>query len=291
MTTKKLGVTGATGHLGAHVIDLLLEKVPAAQIVALVRDTAKAAAFAAKGVEVRRADYNDDVATWEKSLAGVGALLLISSSEVGKRVPQHATVVDAAKRAGVAHLAYTSILHADSSRLMLAGEHKATEEIVRAAGIPFTLLRNGWYNENYTETLAPALEHGVILGSAGNGKIAGAARRDYAAAAVAVLLEGPSAHANKTYELAGDTTFTRADVAEAAARQSGKPVAYKDLPSAEFEKALEGIGLPAIFARVYADCDDGVARGELENTSGDLHRLIGRSTTPLEVSVSAALRS
>jgi NAD(P)H dehydrogenase (quinone) len=293
--TTTFGVTGATGKLGAHAIDLLLLEggVPATSVVAFVRNASSdiAKGFAARGVVVREANYDDGVEKWEKALAGIDRLLLISSSEVGKRLPQHEAVVKAAKRAGVEQLAYTSILHASTSRMMLAGEHKATEEVIRVSGIPsWTLLRNGWYTENFTESLASAVEHGVIVGSTGDGKIAAAARRDFAAAAVAVL-RNPALHKNKTYELAGDQTFTKGELAAEVGRQIGRPVEYKDLPASDFAKALESFGLPEPFAKILADCDEGVRRGELEEPGGDLHRLIGRATTPLNESIRAALPS
>ncbi len=281
-------VTAATGTLGRHVVAQLLEKVPAKDIAIAVRAPHKAADLAAKGVQVRQADYSKPE-TLGPALDGVDTVLLISSSEVGQRARQHQAVVDAAKKAGVRRLAYTSILHADTSGLALAAEHKATEEAIRASGLPFVFLRNGWYTENYTENLAPALAHGAIIGSSGEGRIAAAARADYAAAAVAVLTgEG---HENKVYELAGDTAFTATELAAEVSRQSGKRVIYKDLPQADYAGALIGVGVPAPFAEILADSDAGAARGELNDSSGDLRRLIGRPTTPLAQSVAAALEA
>ncbi|MFP2957410.1 SDR family oxidoreductase [Myxococcus sp. 1LA] len=280
-------VTGATGKLGRLVVAGLLEKVPAKDIAVAVRDPSKAADIAAKGVQVRQADYSKPQ-TLGPALAGVDTLLLISSSEVGQRAAQHQAVVDAAKKAGVRRIAYTSILHADTSGLALATEHKATEALIRASGIPFTFLRNGWYTENYTENLAPALEHGAIIGCSGAGRVAAATRADYAAAAVAVVTG--SGHDNKVYELAGDTAFTAAELAAEVSRQAGKNVAYKDLPQADYAGALVGVGVPAPFAEVLADSDAGAARGELNDSSGDLKRLIGRPTTPLADAVVVAVK-
>jgi len=281
-------VTGATGKLGRHVIAGLLKKVPAAGIVAAVRDTAKAADLAALGVHVRHADYGD-AASLDSAFKGAKSLLLISSSAIGQRVPQHAAVIAAAKRANVEQLAYTSILHADTSGMALASEHQATEAAIRAAGIPFVFLRNGWYLENYTENLQPALAHGVILGSAGDGRIAAAARADYAAAAVAVLTG--SGHAGKVYELAGDKAFTMTDLAAEVARLSGKKVVYQNLPAAEYEAALTGFGMPAPVARFLADADLGVSRGCLDDSGGQLSKLMGRATTPLAVVLDSAIRN
>ena len=203
---------------------------------------------------------------------------MISSSELGKRASQHEAVIDAAKGAKVSLLAYTSILGGDSNKMKLAAEHQATEALVRRSGLPFTFLRNGWYIENYTEHLAPALEHGVMAGSAGNGRIAAATRPDYAAAAAAVLAgEG---HANSVYELAGDTSFTMPELAAEVSRVSGKKVAYKDLSVADYTAMLVGLGLPEFAASVVADADFGVTRGELNDASHTLSQLIGRPTTP-----------
>ena len=279
-------VTGATGQLGRLVVEQLLERVPAAQIVAVVRDAKKAEAFAQKGVQVREADYARPESL-AAAFAGAEKVLLISSSEVGHRVPQHKAVTDAARAAGVTLLAYTSILNADRSMLSLASEHKDTEAYIRTCGLPFTLLRNGWYTENHTGSLGAAIEHGAILGAAKDGRFATASRADYAAAAVAVLTgEG---HENKVYELGGDESYTLAELAVVVAQQANKPVFYKDLPETEYAKALVGFGLPEGLANAIADADAGASRGELDTKSHDLSLLIGRPTTPMPQTVAGAL--
>ena len=280
-------VTGATGKLGRLVIDGLLKKVPAREIIAVVRNPEKAKDLAARGVEVRRADYSKPE-TLTAAFAGAEKVLLVSSSEVGQRAPQHAAVVDAAKRAGVRLLAYTSVLRAETSKLALAAEHKATEAVIRASGVPYVFLRNGWYIENYTENLAPALQHGAIAGSADAGRIAAATRADYAEAAVAVLTG--AGHENKVYELAGDPPFTMAELAAEISRKVGKPIVYKDLPPAQYKTVLTDAGLPGPYADLLVDSDLGVAKGELDDSTGELRRLIGRPTTPLSDAVAAALR-
>jgi NAD(P)H dehydrogenase (quinone) len=278
-------ITGATGNLGQHVIANLLKSVPAANIIAAVRNPAKAAGLAAKGVQVRQADYNDG-ASLDVAFKGATKILLISSSEVGQRAQQHQNVIDAAKRAGVSLLAYTSVLRADTSPLGLAAEHVITEAAIRASGLPYTFLRNGWYLENHTEHLAPVLEHGVVLGAAQNGRFSSAARADYAAAAAAVLVaDQPQA----IYELAGDHGFTLAEYAAEVARQSGKAIVYKDLPQADFKAALVSVGVPEGFADLLADSDAGAAKGALEDHGKQLSALIGRPTTTLLDAVKAAL--
>ncbi|MGF6115527.1 NAD(P)H dehydrogenase (quinone) [Janthinobacterium lividum] len=278
-------ITGATGNLGQHVIASLLTSVPAANIIAAVRNPAKAAGLVAQGVQVRQADYNDG-ASLDAAFKGATKILLISSSEVGQRAQQHQNVIDAAKRAGVALLAYTSVLRADTSPLGLAAEHVITEAAIRASGLPYSFLRNGWYLENHTEHLVPVLEHGVVLGAAQNGRFSSAARLDYAAAAAAVLTaEQPQA----IYELAGDEGFTLTEYAAEVARQSGKAIAYKDMPQADFKAALVSVGVPEGFADLLADSDAGAAKGGLEDNGKQLSALIGRPTTSLFDAVKAAL--
>ena len=278
-------ITGATGKLGQHVIASLLTSVPAASIIAAVRNPAKAANLLALGVQVRQADYNDG-ASLDAAFKGATKILLISSSEVGQRAQQHQNVIDAARRAGVALLAYTSVLRADTSPLGLAAEHVITEAAIRASGLPYTFLRNGWYLENHTEHLAPVLEHGVVLGAAQHGRFSSAARADYAAAAAAVLTaDKPQA----IYELAGDQGFTLAEYVAEVARQSGKAIVYKDLPQADFKAALVSVGVPEGFADLLADSDAGAARGGLEDHGKQLSALIGRPTTRLLDAVKAAL--
>ena len=281
-------VTGATGQLGRLVIAALLKKVPAAEIIAAVRSPEKAKDLAALGVQVREADYGKP-ATLDKAFAGADKLLLISSSEVGQRASQHKAVIAAAGRAGVKLVAYTSILHADTSPLGLAEEHRATEAMLQDSGLPFVLLRNGWYTENYAVSIPAALAHGAILGSVGKGRISSAARIDYAeAAAVVLTTEG---QAGKVYELAGDDSYTLADLAAEVTRQSGKAVVYKDLPQADYKAALLGFGLPEPIAELLSDSDASAAKGGLFDDAGVLGKLIGRRTTPLATVVKDAIQA
>jgi NAD(P)H dehydrogenase (quinone) len=281
-----IAITGATGQLGRLVIQNLLNTVPASQIVAAVRSPEKAADLAALGVQVRQADYAQP-ATLDAAFQGVDKLLLISSSEVGQRAPQHAAVIAAAQKAGVKLLAYTSLLRADSSPLGLAAEHKETEAMLRASGLPHVLLRNGWYTENYTGSVPAALQYDAVMGSAKDGRIASAARADYAAAAAAVLTK--EGQAGQVYELAGDNAYTLAELAAEIAKQSGKPVVYNDLPEADYKAALVQVGLPEGFAALLADSDVGASKGALFDDSHQLSQLIGRPTTPLAEVVKTAL--
>lgn len=283
--TIMIAVTGATGQLGRIVIAKLKAKVPASDIVALARDTAKAADL---GVAVRQADYAKPE-TLTAALAGVDTLLLISGSEVGKRATQHKNIIEAAKAAGVTKVVYTSLLRADTSPLSLAPEHVASETDLKASGLDYTILRNGWYTENYATSITGAPAHGVIIGAAGAGRISSATREDYAAAAVAVLTS--AGHSGKTYELAGDVGYTLADLAAEVGRQTGKPVAYNNLPEADYAKALTGFGLPEFLAGAIASWDAATEKGALEGKDKTLSQLIGRPTTPLATAVEAILKA
>lgn len=279
-------VTGATGKLGHLVINELLKKVPAAQIVAAVRSIEKASDLAKLGVQVREADYSKP-ATLAAAFAGAEKVLLISSSELDQRIAQHQAVIDAAVAANVKRIAYTSLLRADTSKLSLATEHLATENAIRRSGLPFVLLRNGWYLENHTEALKPALQHGVILGAAGDGRFSSAARADYATAAAVVLTA--QGHENKVYELGGDQSYSLSELAAEASNVAQTPVAYRNLSPKEYEAALVGFGLPAPIAAMLADSDAGAADGELETKARDLHDLLGRPTTTLASAISHAI--
>ncbi|WP_313086542.1 SDR family oxidoreductase [Atlantibacter hermannii] len=281
-----IAVTGATGHLGQLVINELLTTHNAQDIVAIVRNPAKAQALVQKGVQVREADYGNSAAL-AQALQGVEKLLLISSSEVGQRAPQHRNIINAAKSAGVQLIAYTSLLHADTSPLGLRAEHIETENDLAQSGIPFVLLRNGWYSENYLASVPAALEHGAFIGSAGDGKIASASRQDYAAAAAKVL--SLDNQAGKVYELAGDEAWTLTELAEKLSALTGKNVVYQNLSEADFAAALQNAGLPEGFARLLADSDVGASKGGLYDDSHQLSRLIGRPTTSIDDSLKASL--
>lgn len=279
----KIGVTGATGQLGRLVVEKLKQKVAADSIVALVRNPAKAADL---GVEARAFDYTQPEIL-VASLKGIDKLLLISGNEIGQRLPQHKDVVEAAKQAGVKQITYTSILHADSSPLGLAGEHLGTEVAIKESGLTYTILRNGWYTENYTGSAKGAVGAGAFIGNAGDGKIASAARVDYAEAA-AVVLAGEG-HENKTYELAGNEAYTLTELAEEISRQTGKDIPYNNLTEAEYAGILKSFGLPDGLAEMLADSDTGASKGGLFDDSHVLSALIGRPTTPLAEVLADAL--
>ncbi|MDO6680686.1 MULTISPECIES: SDR family oxidoreductase [unclassified Oceanobacter] len=280
-------VTGASGQLGRLVIDALLQTLPAAEIVAAVRNPEKVADLAALGVVVKAADYSQPAAL-TAAFEGADKVLLISSSEVGQRFPQHQNVIAAAQAAGVGLLAYTSILHAAESPLPLALEHQQTEQALAESNVPYVLLRNGWYTENYTASVPTALEHGAVFGCAGEGRIASAARADYAAAAAAVLTSAAS-QAGKVYELAGDNAYTLTALASEIATQTGKTIVYQNMPEADYAAALMGAGLPDYIATLLAESDTGASKGGLFDDSKTLSQLIGRPTTPLAEMVKVAL--
>jgi len=281
-----IAITAATGQLGQLVVEQLLAKIPAAQVVAVVRDPAKASTLAALGVTVRSASY-DDPAALEHAFAGIEKVLLISGTEFGRRTQQHTNVIEAARRAGARLLVYTSLLRADSSPLSLAPEHFATEQVLQQSGVPYIILRNGWYHENYTASIPPALAHGAFVGSAGQGRITSAARADYAAAAVAALTG--RAETGRIYELAGDTAYTLTEFAAELSRQTGKTVPYVNLPEAQYADVLLKAGLPDPFAQAIASWDTGASQGALFDDQHVLSRLIGRPTTPVADAIRAAL--
>jgi NAD(P)H dehydrogenase (quinone) len=274
-----IAITGATGQLGRLAIAAL--KARGASPIALARDPAKAADL---GVEARAFDYTSaDPAI----LKGIDTLVLISSSDFNDRAGQHRKVIAAAKAAGVKRLIYTSILKGDASPMILAADHIATEAAIRDSGIPATILRNGWYTENYTGALGAAVHHGAIIGAAGQGRVTSAARKDYAEAIAVTALD--DSHANKIYELAGDTAHSGADFAAAVAKAAGKPVAYVPMSQGDYATALIGFGLPEGFAQILADSDARAGDGALFDDSRTLSRLIGRPTTPFADTIAAAL--
>lgn len=279
----KVGITGSTGHLGRIVIEKLRKRIPAENIIALARSPEKASGM---GVEVREFNY-DKPGHLADALKGIDNLLLISGSEVGKRSMQHHNIIDAAKKAGIKWIVYTSILRADTSSISLAVEHYETERALAASGIPFTLLRNGWYTENYTGSVQNALAGGAFIGSAADGKISSAAREDYAEAAVAVLT-GEN-HQSKIYELAGDESYTLSDLAAEISRQTGENIPYRNFSETEYAGILKSFGIPENMSNEIAGWDISASRGELYDDAHQLSELIGRPTTPMTKVVEEAL--
>ena len=271
-----VAVTGASGQLGRLAVEALLNR-NAGPVVAIVRDPDKVRDLAERGVDVRQASYDDPQAL-DRALEGVDRVLLVSGTQFGKRVEQHGNVIRAAERAGVELLAYTSIPRAEENSMILAQEHRGTEEVLANSTVPHVFLRNSWYWENYLNGFGPAVESGVLYGAAGNGVFSAAARADYAEAAAVVLTT--DGHAGRSYELGGDEHLSLADLARIISEVSGKPVKYQDLRQAELAAALESGGLPTEFAQVMADSDIGIKAGLLDVTSGDLQKLIGRASTP-----------
>ncbi|WP_430813595.1 SDR family oxidoreductase [Carboxylicivirga sp. RSCT41] len=279
----KVGITGATGQLGQKVIEKLKGEVPAENIVALVRTPSKASDL---GIEARAFDFNEPE-NMLSALEGIDRLLLISGNEIGKRAEQHNNVISAAKQAGIGYIVYTSLLRTDNTSISLAGEHLETEKMIKASGISYTLLRNGWYTENYTASIADVLKTGALYGSSGNGLISSATRTDFAEAAVKVLTT--DGHANKTYELAGDEAYTLSDFAAELSKQTGKEIPYVNLPVQDYEKALLEAGLPEPFAQFLAGSHVSTEKGDLFDNGQQLSHLTGRPTTSLKDAIAEAL--
>jgi NAD(P)H dehydrogenase (quinone) len=287
MSNPRYVVTAASGQLGRLAVAALVERTGADSVAAVVRDPAKASALFPEGVAIRQGDYTRPE-TLDAAFSGAERVLLISSNALGERVAQHRNAIEAAQRVGIKRLAYTSVLHADVSRLALAEEHRRTEALIAASGLPHTLLRNGWYTENYAASIPPALQHGAFIGAAQDGRIASAARGDYALAAAVALLNDEGAKV--VHELAGDDSYTLAEFAAELSRQSGRTIPYVDLPEAEFLAALKTAGLPEALAGLLADSDAAAAQGALFDDARQLSRLIGRATTPFDATIADALR-
>ncbi len=276
-----IAITGATGQLGRLAIAALKTRAPGAEVIALARSAA-----ADLGVPVRAFDYTKPE-TLVPALAGVETLVLISSSDFNDRAGQHKAVIDAAKAAGVGRIVYTSLLKGDASPMILAQDHIATEAYLAASGLAHTVLRNGWYTENHTGSLGGAIAAGAMIGASGEGRIASAARADYAEAIAVTALD--ATHAGKVYELAGDAAPTMTEFAAEVGRQIGKPLPYNDLPPATYAGILQSFGLPEGFANILADSDVQASKGALFDDSRTLSALIGRPTTPIAATIAAAL--
>lgn len=281
----RIAVTGATGHLGGHVIDSLLARgVAPGDITAIVRDEAKAAGLVEQGVQLGVATYEDEAAL-TAALQGVDRLVLVSGSEVGQRLAQHTNIIAAAKTAGVQFIAYTSLLNLDTSELGLAPEHRGTEQLLADSGIDHALLRNGWYWENYASAIESGRATGQFFGAAGSAQVSGAARRDYAeAAAVVVTSEN---HAGKVYELAGSPSLTYQGIADAVAAAIGQDVTYVDQSVEDYQATLEGFGMPTDVAAMFAGMDPLIEKGALYSERTDLQDLIGRPSTPAAQALAA----
>lgn len=275
----KIAITGATGQLGTLVLNTLLKKIAASDLIALVRDTTKAEYLKQQGIEVRHFDY-DQADTLSPALHGVDKLLFISASEIGRRSHQHKAIINAAQQAHVAHLIYTSVINANTSQLELAAEHRETEALIKASGLNYTILRNNWYSENYLAGLAQIIEAGVLYGAAADSQINSASRLDYAEAAARVLTS--DGHFNKTYELAGSTSFTLNDLATFITEASNKPIRYQNLTADAYHQALIQAGLPVYVVNVVVDADIQTQKGALFNPSKDLENIIGRKTTSMQ---------
>ncbi|MEU5907082.1 SDR family oxidoreductase [Micromonospora sp. NPDC047527] len=286
-----IAVTGAAGQLGHQVINhLLLQGVPAGQIVAVDLESAKAAELATLGVDVRFADY-DQPETLRPAFAGADKVLLVSAptGPDATRIRQHQAVIDAVIESGVGILAYTSVTHAPTNTMGLAPVHRVTEQAIAASGLPAVILRNGWYAENHTAALRNAVSSGTLVGSAGNGRMAAASRADLAEAAAIILTRDDQA--GKVYDLTGDTAWTLSELAAEAAAQSGTPLTYANLPAEQYRQVLQQAGMPEPVVELIVDADVAISQGTLDYITSDLSTLLGRPTTPMSSNVASALQA
>ncbi len=279
-------VTGATGHLGRLTVDALLERgVPAAQIRAAGRSAERLAPLAALGVQTAVIDF-EKPETLDAAFSGADALLLVSGSEVGQRIPQHRNAIEAATRANVGRIVYTSAPRATDTDLILAPEHAETERLLAASGLPVTVLRNNWYTENYAGQVDAAAATGELVGSAAAGRVASASRKDYAEAAAVVLTT--DGHEGAVYELGGDVAWTFDDLAATVGELLGRPVDYRSVTPDEHVAALREAGLDEGTAGFVVALDGNIRDGALAEVTGTLSELIGRPTTPLAIGLAEA---
>ncbi|MFB6317163.1 SDR family oxidoreductase [Saccharicrinis sp. FJH54] len=279
----KIAITGSTGQLGRKVINQLKKRIDTENIVALARNTEKASDL---GVQVRLFDY-DKPDILKAALNDIDTLLMISASEIGKRVKQHTNVLKAAKEAGIKWIVYTSLLRADTSGINLAGEHVATEKAIMESGIDYTILRHGWYTENYTGALGNALASGTLIGSAGDGKISSATREDFAEAAALVMLD--EKNKGRVFEFAGDEAYTLSDLAAEVSGQTGREIPYSNLPEDEYAQVLNQSGIPQGISDAIANWDTSASQGDLYDDTHQLSTVLGRPTTSLSQAVNDAL--
>ena len=270
-------VTGANGHLGRLVIDTLLDK--GATVIAASRDPSKLADLTARGVETRHADF-DDRASLEAAFAGVDRVLIISTDSLGsgQRLQQHLAAVAAAQAAGVGHIVYTSMPNPEGSAVTFAGDHLGTENAVKATGIPYTILRNAWYQENLFMSLPSALASGQWYSANGDGKIGHVARADCARAAAAVLFDPP---VNQTLTLTGPQTFTTAEVADLVSEVTGKPIQVIGVSDEQLAGGLKHAGLPDALIPMLVSFDTNTRQGGFDIVTDAVEKLTGRAPVTL----------
>ena len=284
---EKIVVTGASGKLGKLVLKELLA-AGAADILATTRTPENLAEFASQGVDVRQADFKNP-ASLEDAFKGGTRLLLISTTDVGSRVPQHGAAIDAAKAAGVEHVIYTSWPDPQHSVAAVSPDHAATEDLVLKSGLKFTFLGNYLYSETLMFGLPKALETGKLFGAAGDGRAAYVTRQDCAYAAAGVL-NNAVRYENKRLGISGPVAYTRSEIAQLASGITGKPLVYVDLPAEDFGKALVGAGMPEGFAKLFVSFELAIKAGELEAVTQDVSEVSGHTPASLSDFLKSALK-
>ncbi|MDE1158353.1 MAG: SDR family oxidoreductase [Neorhizobium sp.] len=273
----KLLVTGANGKLGRATIHHLLEtsKVPASDIVAASRDTEKLADLADKGIEVRKADFNDE-AGLVTAFAGIDRVLLVSTDELatpGGRLKQHTAAVSAAKTAGVGHILYTSMPNPDKSLVSFAPDHLGTEEAIKASGLAYTILRNAWYDDNYMMAMPHNLAGGKWFTSTGTGKVANISRDDCARGAAAALANPPAG--NTTLTLTGPESLSADKIAALVSKAAGKPLAVVQVTDEQLGQGIASAGLPDFVVKMLVSASANIRAGNFDIVTDDFETLTG----------------
>ncbi|MEH7097729.1 SDR family oxidoreductase [Neobacillus vireti] len=284
----KLLVTGATGKLGTKVVDTLLKAIPASELAVSVRNPEKAEGLRNRGVEVRQGDF-DQPETLDQAFTGIDRLLIISADGDNEtRIRQHTDAVQAAERAGVKFIAYTSLANATESKNLMAPPHVATEAAIIKTGIPYSFLRNNWYLENEMGSIQGALAGAPWVTSAGEGKVGWALQQDYADAAAAVLLG--NGHENSVYELSGPL-LTQAELASELGAVLGKEIPVQQVSDEKYAEIMKGLGLPDFVIPIVVGIQESIRNGSLDVESNDFEKVLGRPVTPIKEALTQLVNS